>query len=511
MCLNIESPCFEFQQMEQLATDYWSGYIIRADHDETNVPRFRTPDAAEKSCEWQRIRFVLEGNCISDSPSRLGPLYGLNPPKIKANLSTDWNEVEVIVLGEEGIGRNKAKWQLFPRGTTQIQDLLARRIEQTSGWYFLRFYDREDNLIESCDFRFVTDLVTIDFPRGLIIPTIHGHESQKIVLRHNKPLSITSEQHELFAQHISETETQLLMLPEPKYDSSEWRLDEKVPAKFELNRLWWGIADENAEKIDIEWQDKPLELEESQFTAISSEVVWIKMPKVAIIAVEYGFRRENLRRLPFAHRGGKFTIPLREFSSAPDLQENEANFQLWITELGPNVIPLKYQVTIFSIRKKYWHCRISQCSFLAEEWYRTEAHFRELHSEYGFRILTYVEAQEKGLYGNRFPIRIYQCPYNSEHFVDATSPFHSANSLMTFHIERECDDARKDTRVGPIKVGFEVVKEVERIRQVHLPTLPIWVQCQFCGGFFKKPTVDLSEDIYSHLLKIHRKELFERK
>jgi hypothetical protein len=511
ICLNIDSPCFEFQQVEQLAIDDWSGYIIRADHDETNFPSFRTTDAAEKSCKWQRTRFGLEGNCINDAPSRLGPLFGLSPPKIKANLLTDWNEVEVIVLGEEGIGRNKAKWQLFPQGTMQIQDLLSKRIEQRSGWYFLRFYDREDNLIESCDFRFVTDLVAIDFPRGLIIPTAHGHESQKIVLRHNKPLSIVSVQHEHVAQHNTETETRLLMLPEPKYDSSEWRLDEKVPAKFELNRLWWGIADENAEEIDIEWQDKPLELEESQFTATSSEVVWIKMPKVAITAVEYGFRRENLRRLPFAHRGGKFTIPLREFSSAPDLQENEANFQLWITELGPNVIPLKYQVMIFSIRKKYWHCKISQCAFSAEEWCQAEAHIIDSHSEYGFRILTYTEAQARGLYGTEFPTNIYQCGHNPQHFVNASSASSNPTSSIIQHIKQECPDARAHAKGGPPQIIFRPVEDVEEIRRVYLPTLPVWAECNFCHQSYEKFTDDLNDDIYSHLIDVHKAELFERR
>ncbi|MCI0697096.1 hypothetical protein L0337_34460 [candidate division KSB1 bacterium] len=508
ICLNIESPCFEFQQVEQLATDYWSGYIIRADHDETNFPRFRTPDAGEKCCEWQRTRFVLEGNCIKDAPSRLGPLYVLNPPKIKANLPTDWHEIGVIVLGEEGIGRNKAKWQLFPQGTKQIQDLISKRIEQRSGWYFLRFYDREDNLIESCDFRFVTDLIAIDFPRHLITPATHGHKSQDIVLRHNKPLSITSEQHELFVQRISETETRLLIPPESRYDSSEWCLDKKAPIKLELNRLWWCVADENTREADIEWQDKPLEFEESRFTATSSEALWLKIPKAAIVAVEYGFRHDNPRKLPYTHSGEKFVIPLREFCDAADLQENEATFQLWITELSTNGTRREHHATIFRIKRKIFHCRVPHCSFVIEERSRAESHFREIHSEYGYRTLTYTEAQKQGLYGKGFPSKIYQCPYNPEHYIDATITFQSANSLMDSHIERECKDARRMIRFGPIKVGFEVVDDTERIRRQHLPTLPIWVKCQFCDSFFKKSADDLCDDIYTHLLKTHRKEIF---
>lgn len=510
-CLNIDSPCFEFQQEEQFATDYWSGYIIRADHDETNFPRFRTPAGGEKSCEWQRTRFVLEGNCISDTPSRLGPLYGLNPPTIKANLPTDWHEIGVIVLGEEGVGRNKAKWQILPQGTIQIQDLISKQIEQKSGWYFLRFYDREDNLIESCDFRFVIDLITIDFPRGLIIPATHGHEPQEIVLRHNKPLSARSDKSELFAQHVSETETKLLIPPEPRNDSSEWRLDKKVPVKIEVNRLWWCIADENADETGIEWRDKSLELEESRFTATSSEALWLKIPKIAIVAVEYGFRRDNLRKFPYTNSGEKFVIPLREFCNAADLQENEAIFQLWITELPTNGFRREHHATIFRIKRKNFHCKVPHCSFVTEEWGRAESHFKKIHFEYGYRTLTYTEAQKQGLYGKDFPSKIYQCPYNPEHFIDATITFQSANSLMDSHIERECEDARRMTRFGPIKVGFEVVDDADRIRRQHLSTLPIWVECQFCDGFFKKSTDDLSDDIYLHLLKTHRKKLFELK
>ncbi len=508
MCLNIESPCFEFQSVEQLAIDYWSGYIIRADYDETNFPRFRTPDAAEKSCEWQRTRFVLEGNCIKDAPSRLGPLYGFCPPKIKANLPTDWNEIGAMVLGDEGVGRNKAKWQLFPRGTMQIQDLISKRIEQRSGWYFLRFYDRESNLIESCDFRFVTDLIALDFLRSLIIPTARGHEPQELVVRHNKPLLITAEQHKLFESSISETETRFLIPPKPRYDCSEWRLDEKVPIKLELNRLWWSFADENAEETDIEWQDKHFELEESRFTAITSEALWLKMPKAIIVAVEYGFRRDNPRKLPFAHRGGKLTIPLRELSGAVALQENEATFQLWITELGPNRTPREHQVTVFSIRRKHWHCKIPQCSFIAEEWYQAESHFRELHPNYGFITLEYSKARARGLYGNEFPSKIYQCGHNPQHFVNASSAGFNPTSAITHHIEQECSDARAHANGGLPQIIFRPIEDVEEIRQVYLPTLPIWAECNFCHQPFRKFTEGLNEDIYSHLYK---EELFERK
>lgn len=512
-CINIESSCLESKQPDQLATDLWHGYFSRIDHNKTIFPRFETSTGSEMICEWKRTHFIFEGNHINDAFSHLGPLFGLNPPMIKANLTSDWHEIGTIVLGQEGTGRNKARWELFPQRTQQVQDLLPKHLVQRSGWYFLRFYDRDDNLLESFDFRFVANLTEIIYSRNLLIPSTDGHESTKIVLRHIKPLSIKSEQHELLEPiRISETETHVIVPPEPVYDSSEWCFNEKVPIKFELNRLWWGVAAENAEEINIEWQDKPFELEESRFDATSSETLWLKRPRNAKInSFYYGFEYSSKRELSHAHRGGNFSIPLREFESAPDIKVDGTNFQFWISELGSDGTCCEHEVTVFRIKKKKWHCKILLCSFLSETWLLFETHFREMHSEYGFRILEYTEAQARGLYGKEFPSKIYQCPYNPEHFVDATCTFSSSNSLITYHVERECEDARKYAHTGHIKVGFKVVESVERIRQVHLPTLPIWVQCHFCDGFFKKSVDDLSDDIYLHLLKTHREELFEVK
>jgi hypothetical protein len=512
-CLNIESPCFESNQPEQLITEHWCGYFIRADQKETNFPRFKTPAGTEKVCDWHKALFALEGNCINDGFSRLTPLLGPISPKIRAILTSDWNEIGTIVLGEEGTGRNKARWVLHHQGAQQVQDLVSKYIAQRSGWYFLRFYDREDNLLESCDFRFVAGLIGIHLPRNLIIPTANGHEFTEISFRHNKLISIKSEQHNLpEPRPSSETETRVRIPPEPRYDDSEWRINNKVPVKIELNRLWWGIADEKANEAKIEWVDKPFELEESQFDATSSEALWLKLPRTTDIdSVYYGFNRSSARKLPHLHHGGKFPIVLRQFNDAPELREGDASLQLWITKLAGDGARNECRILLAKTKRKNWYCKIARCAFILEEWCRTEAHLRKSHPDYGFTILTYTEAQTKGLYEKDFPRKIYQCPYNPEHFVDATSTFCSPNSLITHHIERECQNARESKRVGPIKISFKVVDDAERIRQAHLPTLPIWVQCRFCNEFFKKSTNDASDNIYSHLVKAHRNEFFERK
>lgn len=510
---NIDSSCFIDHQKDQLDVEHWCGYRISANQKDFDFPRFRTANGTEQICEWSRKRFVLEGNQISDASSRLGSLFGPNPPKIRANSTNDWKEIRTIVLGEEGTGRNRARWELHPQGAQQVQDLLSKYIAQRSGWYFLRFYDREDDLLESCDFRFVHGLLEIDYLWDLMIPSSDGHQPAEVVLRHNKSISIISEQHRLpEPRRISENETRVMIPSHPQYDNSEWRFDNKVPVKLELNRLWWGTADEKADEAIIDWVDKPFELEESQFNATSFEALWLKLPRITDMgSVYYGFNRSSARKLPQVHRGGSFPIVLRQFDGASELREGDASLQLWITKLIGDGARNECRILLAKTKRKNWYCKIARCAFILEEWCRAEAHLRKSHTDYGFTILTYTEAQTKGLYKKGFPIKIYQCPYNPEHFVDATSTFCSPNSLITNHIERECQNARESMHFGPIKISFEVVDDAERIRRAHLPTLPIWVQCQVCNEFFKKSTDDLSEDIYSHLVKAHRNELFERK
>jgi hypothetical protein len=268
---------------------------------------------------------------------------------------------------------------------------------------------------------------------------------------------------------------------------------------FEPHRLRWGITSKHADETRIDWQNKPIEIEESRFAATSSEALWVHIPRTANIdSVHAGFKPRKLRR-----KKGTFPIALYEFYKAADFRKNDTTFYLWIRDSAR-----EHKISVLKI---IWHCKIIGCSFASPDWDKAESHFRRAHPTYGYRGLSDIEAQEKGLNEKEYPKKIYQCPYNPKHFIDATSTFSNPNSLMTHHIERECRDAREHERSGRIKIHFEVVDDVEKIRQVYLHSLPKWIECLFCQRYFKKPESGSNEEIFAHLLQPHRNELFEWK
>ena len=271
---------------------------------------------------------------------------------------------------------------------------------------------------------------------------------------------------------------------------------------LELHRLRWGIADEHSDTTRINWQKKPIEIEESRFTATSSEALWVDIPKtVHIDSVYAGFKPRKLRR-----KKGVFPIALREFYDAVDLHRNRTVFYLWIRDsLREHAVPM------LKIKTKAWHCKHADCSFVSPDWGSIESHYRDIHPEYGFRTLLYSEAQARGLYGKEFPVRIYQCGYNTQHFVDAATLAFNPTSAIINHIEHDCKDARAQAHGGRPQVRFSVVDDVGKIRSTYLSNLPVWVKCLFCEKLFKKSGNILEDGFFIHLMKLHQNKLFEQK
>jgi len=269
---------------------------------------------------------------------------------------------------------------------------------------------------------------------------------------------------------------------------------------FEPHRLRWGITNKHADKTRIDWQNKPIEIEESRFAATSPEALWVHIPKSTHVdSIRVGFNPRKLR-----HKKGIFPIALREFCDAENLRANGAIFYLWIRDSKR-----EHKVAVLKIKTKAWHCKISGCSFASPDSQETESHFRKTHSIHGYRVLSYSEAQEKGLYEEEFPKKIYQCDYNRQHFVNVTSLADNPTSRIIYHIQHECLDARAYGNCPQIR--FHIVEDTEEIRSAHISNLPIWVECLFCQRYFKKLENGLIEDIYVHLMQTHRNELFEFK
>jgi len=109
----------------------------------------------------EAIRFELEGAFLDDSSENLGPLFGEGPIVIHSLDNRGWTDVRILVIGEEGKGRKRWRTALTPDPNTLVQELPSEVLSRKGGWYFIRFYNQDDDLIESLDFRFMSGLKDI--------------------------------------------------------------------------------------------------------------------------------------------------------------------------------------------------------------------------------------------------------------------------------------------------------------------------------------------------------------
>ena len=95
-----------------------------------------------------------------------------------------WADVGTVVIGEEGSGRGRWRTSFSPAPEGRERDLPAEVAPRKDGWYFLRFYDVNDELIDSLDFRLVHALTGIKVMQPSPLPPEGKHELAHVEFRH---------------------------------------------------------------------------------------------------------------------------------------------------------------------------------------------------------------------------------------------------------------------------------------------------------------------------------------
>lgn len=109
--------------------------------------------------------------------SDLGELFGEDAPQLID--AEKWRGISWIVVGKENGGKVLAK-KFLPEEKT-IEKMLAEVLGERGGWFFVRIYDANVDLLHSFDFRRAIGLKNIfvnNQPLGEvapIVPTKNGH------------------------------------------------------------------------------------------------------------------------------------------------------------------------------------------------------------------------------------------------------------------------------------------------------------------------------------------------
>lgn len=324
---------------------------------------FRDDQGKEISIGSGGPGFALSGEVIPDASERIGPLFGDQPPRI-CIANGHWSDVATIVVGQEGSGRQRWRKSFEPKLGQAQQQLPAEVLERKAGWYFLRFYDSTDMLIDSLDFRFVVGLKEISIPTAGPAPSPDGHVAQTVEIVHDGGYRVTEQEQKCPGVKVErDTDKTILTIPPmAECDRTSWLIrppnshGREVEFTILIGRIWWALGVEDTKPS--QWGDRCVRLTPEDFTATSGSAIWLRFPKPRWANnIFAGFARERARKFPVKVTDSVVSIPLRDFSGAQELDDRAAEhkFKVWLEtwqgthELAIGILPAQEEDACFDL------------------------------------------------------------------------------------------------------------------------------------------------------------------
>lgn len=489
---------FAISNPESVQLDGYKAHFFYQDLKENMVIGFITANDERIQVESKRPRFQLVGNEIMDASEEMGPLFGEQPPYIQTLDEKEWANVGMIVVGKEGSGRNRWRTQFVPQVSTNEQKLPEEIITRRGGWYFVRIYDKNDDLLESMDFRFSIGLKGISMERYDCLPGPKGYEDVTIQFLHQPDCKVElmnkDKQHVLKITRESD-KTIVAVPPNPDCDKTHWFLsdgDGKIEVVLLVERIWWSFG--TLEIVPTDWVDKPIALTRKEFTAITDKALWVRLPRPRFLRkVDVGFEASKSRSYQVEVEKKELAVPLRDFCDAEEIQnpKEECLFQIFID----------YQEKMYStpLLQIHTHLECKNCEFKTYSQEEALSHLNEHLSDL-VPHLSYEELYERSK--SSIPPAIYKCNYGD--FYCPSDDYPSPTGTIIQHVEQvhNCEKAVKDR-----EVAFCVISDVDEIRKnVKEIGLPHIYRCQICGEEFEGDNKELR---LNHLQENHKDKLFE--
>jgi restriction system protein len=443
-------------------------------------------------------RFSLVGRAFPDSAEDVGPLFIGSPPRI-AIVSGDWVEVGTIVLGQEGRGRRRWRHSFEPVPGREIQELPTEVAHRKAGWYFLRFYDRQEELIDSLDFRFVAGLRDVRFSPAGPLPSANGHVPARIEILHEPGYEFGLLPGESADIELRQDNERTLVSVPPKPEHSRIRLwvgpgadrSRKVELTLLVPRVWWAVAEESAEPA--RWEDQTIFVSREDLSAASSRALWLLLPAEGWTRqVKAGFEGSELRVYDVRTSTRTLRIPLRELGWVPSPGQRP-EVALKVSLEHPNQT---YIFTPCMLRFSLW-CQ--QCDFKALTEKEILNHVLTTHRKSFFKHLTYQELWQRD---PSLPTRILKCLYCG-FYVSEKDSIYTTNAI-TSHLERDCK--KVPLKSEKVQILFSVITDIDEIRDHVLQELPYVYRCLLCTAIVDSTSGD--EILIRHLVERHKQVLY---
>ncbi len=304
---------------------------------------FCTPEGKNVEVEYTGARFELIGKRLSDASEGTCPLFGELPPKIEVQEGYAWRNVATIVIGAEGTGRRRWRKEFIPEPERAQQNLPPEIGARRGGWYFLRFYNLNYDLMDSLDFRFVSALTEISMPPPQPLPSENGHQPVAVKFHHTTDCIVrpTADHASALVVEQGPTCTAVTIPPDPAFDQTYWEVKfssaDPVDIQLLVDRIWWSQSDDCSPPFETKKFDRPLNFKRDAFRATSNTVLHLWLPKPRWVdEVLFGFREESRRTYKVQCNSRYVSIALRDFGDAAELGDRSQNASLrfWLERDG---------------------------------------------------------------------------------------------------------------------------------------------------------------------------------
>jgi hypothetical protein len=288
-------------------------------------------------------QFKLVGRIIIDAAEEMGPIFADAPPGLAVSGPKRWKDVSSIVIGEEGRGRNKWRMSMPPDLTKDIQVMPEQLELKNGGWYFIRIYGFQNDLLESLDFRFMKGFYDIQVSPYSPLPDEQGHQPVTVSFLYKKGLSLEIEKGSKEGLNIQANDNGIsVKIPnEPSWDFSNWVLgsgDSKIEIEILIERIWWDLIEDSNDHdqfIPHQFLDTPILLSRKSLQPTSNEAlsIWLPRPRWAR-EVLIGSEKKRAGKYNIKTSERKVVIPLRDFSDLQEMNDplQEINIKLWLSD-----------------------------------------------------------------------------------------------------------------------------------------------------------------------------------
>ena len=322
---------------ESVQVDGYKAHFFCQEQDGNKAIGFVNANGERIQVESGYSRFQIVGREIEDASEDMGPLFGEQLPCIQTLDEKGWRDIGVIVLGEEGMGKNRWRTQFVPQVGAKEQKLPEEIANRRGGWYFVRIYDNGDNLLESMDFRFLKVLNDIRIESSDFLPGPNGYDNVSVQFLHQTDCKVElmddDAQHALKIYRES-GQTVVTVPPKPNYDKTHWILcdgDAKIKVTVLVEKIWWSFGIIGVATTD--WVDRPIDLSHKHFTATSDKALFLRFPRLRFVRkIDVGFDRNKSK--PYQVEVGKkeIAIPLRDFCDTEEIENRQKEFdiKIWV-------------------------------------------------------------------------------------------------------------------------------------------------------------------------------------